>query len=100
MPFNHAFAMLNSMPHLKGNNQNRPKLSYFAKKIQNFRAVAALPQTSQSPLCRCLALRLSLIMFRTADFSVFMPSELSLLPRFKSTHFHQISLKLSYFAKN
>ena len=46
------------------------KLSYFGKKIQNFRVLAAPPpQTPQTPpFCTCLAPRLSLIMFCTANF--------------------------------
>ena len=86
------------MPPLKGNNQNRSKIKLFCQKTQNFRALAALLQTPQPPpppFCRCLALRLSLIKFRTANFSVLMPSELSLMPRFKSANFYLISLKLS-----
>ena len=85
-------------PRGRPRGQGRPRrlhLCYFGKKIPNSRALGAPPPDSRNspppPYCRYLATRLSLIMFCNANFCS-MPPELSLMPRFKSTNFYQISL--------
>ena len=48
-PFNHVYALLNSMPHFKRNNQNRSKIIFVWQKIQNFRALGAPPDPQNTP---------------------------------------------------
>ena len=73
--FNHALALLISMPHLTLKSielyQNRPKIKLFLqKKIQNLRALGALPpDPGTTPHCRFLASRL-ITPHSTNDYSV------------------------------